>query len=103
MSALTPSPAGSVASSAIEVNDGVLAESRTGASLTAVPVTAFEPLTERLPSDTLVAIAKLPLKFEAGVNVSPARSALTLAIPPDAVHTPVPASYVDVTAPEVPL
>ena len=43
------------------------------------------------PSLTLVAIVKLPLKFEAGENVTPASSALTSAIAPEAVHTPVPA------------
>ena len=40
------------------------------------------------PSLTLVAIEKLPLKFAAGVSVSPASSALTLAIAPEAVQTP---------------
>ena len=43
------------------------------------------------PSLTLVAIVKLPLKFAAGVNVTPASSALTSASAPEAVQTPVPA------------
>ena len=44
-----------------------------------------------MPSDTLVAIVKLPLKLAAGVKVRPASSAFTSAMAPLAVHTPVPA------------
>ena len=61
-----------------------------GASLTAVPVTVFDPLTDRAPSDTLVSIVKLALKLRAGTKLTPARRALTSAIAPDAVHAPVP-------------
>src|SRR4029079_2693496 len=61
-----------------------------GASLTGVPVTGLEPLTDRAPSDTLVVIEKPALTLAAGTKLTPARRALTLAIAPDAVHTPVP-------------
>ena len=44
---------------------------------------------------------KLPLKFSAGVKVSPASRTFTSAIAPLALHTPVAALYVEVTAPEV--
>ena len=55
-----------------------------------MPVKALLPvIAGATPSLTLVAIEKLPLKFAAGVSVSPASSALTLAIAPEAVHTPV--------------
>ena len=64
----------------------------TGAAFTAVPVNALVPvMAGATPSLTLVAIEKLPLKFAAGVNVTPASSALTSAIAPEAVQTPVPA------------
>ena len=57
-----------------------------------MPVNALLPvMAGATPSLTLVAIVKLPLKFAAGVNVSPASSALTSAIAPAAVQTPVPA------------
>ena len=59
--------------------------------MTAMPVMALLPLTDRLPSLTLVAIVKLLLKFSVGVKVSPASSVLTSAIAPLAVQTPVPA------------
>ena len=62
----------------------------TGASLTGVPVTALVPVTDRAPSDTLVAIVKFALKLRAGTKLTPARRALTSAIAPDAVQTPVP-------------
>ena len=48
-------------------------------------------------------MVKLLLKFSAGVYVSPASSVFTSAIVPLAVHTPVPALYVEVTEPEVPV
>ena len=52
-------------------------------TFTAIPVNALMPViagaTHQL---TLVAIEKLLLKFAAGVNVTPASSALTLAIAP---------------------
>ncbi len=50
-----------------------------------------------------MAIVKFALKFAAGVNVTPASSAFTSAFAPAAVHTPVPALYVEVTDPEVPV
>ena len=64
----------------------------TGASLTGVPVTALEPVTDRAPSDTLVAIVKFALKLRAGTKLTPARRVLTSAIAPDAVQMPVPAT-----------
>src|SRR6185503_5677881 len=74
----------------------------TGASLTGVPVMALLPVTgAAMPSLTLVAIVKLPLKLAAGVKVRPARRMFTFAIAPLAVQTPVAALYVEVTAPEV--
>src|SRR5438128_2696094 len=92
-------PDGAPASSATVEPTGVLVASRTGASLTAMPVTDLDPvIAAATPSLTLVAIVKLPLKFAAGLKVTPASSALTSAIAPDAVHTP--ALKVDVTAPE---
>jgi len=66
-----------------------------------LPVIALLPDTDRTPSLTFVAIVKFELKPAAGTYDTPASSALTLAIAPDAVHTPVPALYVDVTAPDV--
>ena len=71
--------------------------------MTAEPVMALVPVTERAPSLTLVAIVKLLLKFNAGANVTPANKMLTSATAPEAVQTPVPATYVEVTAPEVPV
>ena len=62
-----------------------------GASLTAVPVIALLPVTARLPSLTLVAIVKLLLKLAVGVKVNAASSALTSAVAPLALHTPLPA------------
>ena len=57
-----------------------------------MPVNALLPvIAGATPSLTLVAIVKLPLKFGAGVKVTPASSALTSAIAPEAVQTPVPA------------
>ena len=57
-----------------------------------MPVNALVPvMAGATPSLTLVAIEKLPLKFAVGVNVTPASSALTSAIAPEAVQTPVPA------------
>src|SRR5438128_506373 len=53
------------------------------------------------PSLTLVAMVKLLLKFRAGLKVTPASKVLTSAIAPLALHTPVPALFVDVTAPAV--
>ena len=50
----------------------------------------MDPVTDRAPSDTLVAIVKFELKWRAGTKLTPARRVLTLAIAPDAVHTPVP-------------
>src|SRR5437016_5937988 len=72
-----------------------------GASFTGVTVIALLPETERRPSLTFVAIAKLALEFEAGVNVTPASSVLMCAVGPDALQVPVPALYVEVTGPEV--
>src|ERR1043166_4324733 len=69
-----------------------------------MPVIALVPVTAgATPSLTLVAIVKLLLKFEAGVNVRPASKTLTSARAPLAVQTPVPETYVDVTEPEVPV
>ena len=62
-----------------------------GASLTAVPVIALLPVTLRLPSLTLVVMVKLLLKLTVGVKVNAASSALTSAVAPLALHTPVPA------------
>ena len=63
-----------------------------GASLTGVPVIALLPVTgAATPSLTLVAMVKLLLKSAVGVKVSAASSALTSAVAPLAVHTPVPA------------
>ena len=68
----------------------------------AVPATALTPVIgAATPSLTLVAIVKLLLKLAAGVNVRPASSVLTSAMAPLAVQTPMPALYVEVTAPEV--
>ncbi len=76
----------------------------TGASFTGVPVIALLPVTgAATPSLTLVAMVKLPLKLTVGVKVSPASKVFTSAMVPDAVHTPVPALYVEVTAPDVPV
>ena len=74
-----------------------------GRSLTATPVKDLVPDADRLPSLTLVATVKLPLKFKAGVNVNAASKVLTSATAPLAVQTPVPAFQVEVTAPDVPL
>ena len=74
----------------------------TGASLTAVPVIAFVPVTAAAtPSLTLVAMLKLLLKLAVGAKVRPASKTFTSAMAPLAVHTPVPATYVEVTVPEV--
>ena len=74
-----------------------------GASLTATPVITLVPLAGPVlaASRTDVVMLKLLLKFAAGLNVTPASSAFTSATAPVAVHTPVPALYVEVTAPEV--
>ena len=69
--------------------------------MTAEPVMTLVPVTERAPSLTLVAIVKLLLKFNAGVKVTPISKVLTLATAPEAVQIPVPATYVEVTAPDV--
>ena len=62
----------------------------TATSLTAVPVMDLEPVTAgATPSLTLVAMVKLPLKLAVGVKVTPARSVLTSAMAPVALHTPV--------------
>ncbi len=74
-----------------------------GASLTATPVKALDPVTEDDPSLTLVATVKFELKFDAGVNTTAASNTFTSAIAPLAVQTPVPATYVEVTAPDVPV
>ena len=72
--------------------------------MTGVPVIFLVPVIgAATPSETLVAMVKLLLKLEAGVKVNPASKVLTLAIAPVAVQTPVPAIYVEVTAPEVPV
>ena len=64
----------------------------TGASFTAVPVITLLPVTAgATPSDTDVAMVKLELKFAAGLKVTAASRALTLATAPLAAHTPVPA------------
>ena len=58
--------------------------------ITAVPVMLLLPVTgAAIPSLTLVAIVKAPLKFKAGVNTTPASSVFTLATAPPADHTPV--------------
>ena len=72
-----------------------------GASFTAVPVNDLLPVTVFTPSDTLVAIVKLPLALAAGVKVKPANNAFTSAVAPLALHTPVLALYVEVTLPDV--
>src|SRR5687767_6679866 len=60
-----------------------------GASLTAVPVIALLPVVAgATPSDTEVAMLKLPLKSAAGLKVALSSSALTFAIAPLALHTP---------------
>ena len=92
-----------MSSSLIAANDADFELSNTGASLTGIPVTGFAPVTESDPSLTLVAIVKLAFTFNAGMNVTPASKLFTSAIAPDAVHTPVPALYVEVTAPDVPV
>ena len=67
-----------------------IAFATTGASLTAIPVNDLLPVRAgAVPSLTLVAMVKLPLKFAAGVNVTPASRALTFATAPLAAHTPV--------------
>src|SRR5438105_1876570 len=75
-----------------------------GEALTATPVIALVPVIDAAtPSVRLVAMLKALLKSVAGTNVTPASSALTLAIAPAAVHTPVAPLYVEVTLPEVPV
>src|SRR5438105_11458469 len=64
----------------------------------ALPISVIAGAT---PSLTLVAIVKLLLKFRAGLKVTPASKALTSAMAPLALHTPVPGLEVEVTAPEV--
>src|SRR5258706_300036 len=95
---------GGAASSRTDATAGDLLASRIGASFAGVPVTAFEPgVAASVPSVTVVAIVKLALKFVTGVKMTPASSVFTSAIAPLAVHTPVPATYVDVTAFDVPV
>jgi hypothetical protein len=80
-----------------------LLASKTGASFIEIPVIAFRPLIESAPSEIFVVIVKLELKLLVGVNLTPASNALTSAIAPLAVHTPVPVLYVEVTAFDVPV
>ena len=61
-----------------------------GASLTGVPVTALAPLTDRAPSDTLVAIVKLALKFSGRDEAHAGQEGVDVGDRADAVHTPVP-------------
>src|SRR5258708_3236920 len=67
---------------------GVFVASKIGASFTAIPMIALLPDTDDEPSLTLVAIVRLPLKFAAGLKVTPAKTVFTSAIAPDAVHNP---------------
>src|SRR5688572_23536828 len=61
---------------------------------------ALEPVSAgATPSETEVAMVKLPLKLSAGLKETPASRALTLAIGPLALQTPP--AKVDVTAPEM--
>ena len=73
-----------------------------GASFTAVPVKYLLPVKAgAIPSETLVVIVKLPLKFNVGVNVKPASNLFTSAIAPEALQIPVVELNVEVTTPEV--
>ncbi len=86
------------ATSSVAVVDGVLVI--TGASFTAMPVITLVPVTAAAtPSLTLVRMLKLVVKFDAGVNTTPANKVFTFAIAPLAVQTP--ALNTEVTAPDV--
>ena len=83
-------PEGAPASSATVASAGDWLAFSTGASLTAVPVKFLVPVRAgATPSLTLVAMLKLPLKLAVGVKVTPASRALTSAMAPEALHTPV--------------
>ena len=73
-----------------------------GLSFTAVPVKLLLSVKAgAIPSETLVVIVKLPLKFNVGVNVKPANNVFTLEIAPEALQIPVVELNVEVTTPEV--
>jgi hypothetical protein len=60
-----------------------------GGEGTALPVNTLLPVIVFVPSLIETAIVKLLIKFVAGVKITPASSAFTLAIAPEALQTPV--------------